>query len=236
MNSVSADRYVADPGSTAADRSRARRRMRRRLVAMVFTGLILGALLGPFVMFTMMVTEQRAPETVARADGIVVLTGPQSRIADAVDLLEDGHAERMLISGVYPSTTRGDIAAAVAANPSLFDCCVDLDYRAQNTVGNARETSRWVRHNDYETLIVVTSDYHMPRSLAEMRRELPDIDFVPYPVKSQKIDTANWWRDAGTARVMVGEYVKYVLALAGFHLGPATEDTGSTVYLAPATQ
>lgn len=219
-----------------AARHRVRRRLRRRIIVATVAGLLAVVLLGPFIAFTLQVTELRAPESVSRADGIVVLTGPDSRIADAVGLLEDGRAARMLISGVYPSTTRGHIASAVAANPSLFECCVDLDYRAQNTLGNARETSRWARTNNYDTLIVVTSDYHMPRSLAEMRRELPDIHFVPYPVKSPEIDTGNWWRDAGTARVMVGEYVKYVLALAGFRLGPATEDTPATVYLAPSEQ
>lgn len=203
---------------------------------MSVAGLLAGVVLGPFFVFAWQVTALRTPESVPRADGIVVLTGPESRIANAVSLLEAGRAKRMLISGVYPSTTGGDIASAVAANPSLFDCCVDLDYRAQNTVGNARETSRWARGNGYHKLIVVTSDYHMPRSLAEMRRELPGIDFVPYPVKGHEIDMANWWRDAATARVMVGEYVKYVLALAGFRLRPATEDAPSTVYLAPTEQ
>ena len=92
--------------------------------------------------------------------------------------------------------------AAVAANPSLFDCCVDLDYRAQNTVGNARETSRWVRHNDYETLIVVTSDYHMPRSLVEFHSRMPDLDLVPHPVADE----------ARPSRLAV-EYTKYLAAL-----------------------
>jgi uncharacterized SAM-binding protein YcdF (DUF218 family) len=47
------------------------------------------------------------------ADGIVVLTGGDSRITDALELLAAGRGKRLLISGVYAGTTTGDIARQV---------------------------------------------------------------------------------------------------------------------------
>ena len=79
------------------------------------------------------------------ADGIVVLTGGASRIADAIELLAAGHGKRLLISGVHRATTTAEIARINPRYQRLVTCCVDLDHSAVNTVGNAVETRRWVR-------------------------------------------------------------------------------------------
>ncbi len=171
------------------------------------------------------VARQASPMAGVAADGIVVLTGGPSRVADAVRLLERGSAERLLISGVYPATTSGSIAATIRANQALFDCCIDLDYRAQNTFGNASEARDWAARNAYRSLIVVTNDYHMPRSLVELGRALPpSVRLVPYPVPSERVRPDQWWRDPFTARVLSGEMVKYGLALVDIRFGIAVDE------------
>ena len=151
----------------------------------------------------------------APADGIVALTGAGSnaRLAAAVSLLEDGKAQRMLVSGVNPEASREDIRTVSKAVRRLYDCCVDLDFNAADTVGNARETADWARNLGYRSLIVVTADYHMPRAMLELRATMPDIDLRPYPVATPVVDSKRWWRTSGGARLMIVEYSKYLAIL-----------------------
>jgi uncharacterized SAM-binding protein YcdF (DUF218 family) len=150
--------------------------------------------------------EQR-PET--RADGIVAMTGGAQRIGDAIDLLAQGYAKRLLISGVNEKTSRDQISRLNPGQRRLFDCCVDLDYRARNTIGNAIETRRWAEKNDFNAIIVVTSNYHMPRTLVELDHALPNLQKIAYPVAAT-IDPHDWWHNPSTARVLFSEYVKFL--------------------------
>ena len=79
-------------------------------------------------------------------------------------------------------------------------CCVDLDYSAQNTLGNAVETRRWAMDRGLHSLIVVTSSYHMPRAMAELANQLPDVALIPYPVVSDKLRIEPWWSNIATPR------------------------------------
>jgi len=150
---------------------------------------------------------EQKPET--RADGIVAMTGGAQRIGDAIDLLAQGYAKRLLISGVNERTSREEISRLNPGQRRLFDCCVDLDYRARNTIGNAIETRRWAEQNQFESLIIVTSNYHMPRTLVELDHALPNLQKIPYPVAAT-IDPHAWWRNPAAARVLFSEYVKFL--------------------------
>ncbi len=163
------------------------------------------------------------------ADGIVALTGVSTdRIRAAMKLLEEGKGQRLLISGVNPKATRGEIRTVAKAARRVFNCCVDLGFEAADTVGNAREIAAWVRAKNYATLIVVTSDYHMPRSLLELRASIPQAILTPYAVRTGELDAKHWWRTAESARRMIKEYNKYLAILlreAFLSLGP--KDDGS---------
>lgn len=164
-----------------------------------------------FVVFANSIEEGRA-DVERRAEGIVVLTGGQARIAAAVDLLAAGKARRLLISGVYPDTTEEAIANLIPQSVGLFDCCIDLDKRAQNTMDNASEARIWAERHGFESLIIVTSSYHMPRALAELERVMPEVDLIPYAVTPPALSTEKWWTDARTMRLLLKEYVKYIPA------------------------
>lgn len=161
----------------------------------------------------------------ARADGVVALTGAGSneRIGAAMSLLEEGRAKRMLVSGVNREASREDIRTVSRAVRRLYDCCVDLGFDAANTVGNARETQEWARAMRYESLIVVTADYHMPRAMLELRGAMPNKRLIAYPTRTSVVDPKRWWRTTRGARLMVGEYTKYLAILlreAVLGLGP----------------
>jgi uncharacterized SAM-binding protein YcdF (DUF218 family) len=149
------------------------------------------------------------------ADGIVALTGAgTARIESAVQLLERGKGQRLLISGVNREVSRKDLQTLVHDYGKAFDCCVDLGFRAADTQGNAKETASWAAYHHYKTLIVVTADYHMPRALLELRAATPGITLKPYPVATTALNADGWWRSTDSARRMAYEYCKYLVILA----------------------
>jgi len=150
------------------------------------------------------------------ADGIVVLTGGASRIEDAVELLASGRGRRLLITGVHRLTSEREIARLKPGYGSIFACCVDLDRSALNTIGNATETRRWAHERGFKSIIVVTSNYHMPRAMAELSRQLPDIALIPFPVVAEQLRAS--WSNGPTLRLLFWEYVKYTVAVVRMRL------------------
>jgi len=171
------------------------------------------SLLAGFAYFVAQIpTQPQGPA--ARADGIVVLTGGASRIADAVHLLNDGHAKRLLITGVNPGTSRDALKQQIPESHNLFDCCIDIGHSAMNTLGNAAEAKAWVNDLGFGSLIVVTSNYHLPRSLSEFARAMPDITLLAYPVVPESFREADWWSEREAWRMLFIEYAKYLASVA----------------------
>lgn len=180
--------------------------------------MVAAALVGiGFLLFAAAATRP-PPELPPKADGIVALTGTQQRIAVAAKLLSTGQAKRLLVTGINRQATRGEIRRLTGLDAALFDCCVDLGYEAQNTIGNAEETSAWIKQHGFSTLIVVTSSYHMPRSLVELGRVMPNVTLIPYPVVSESFRRGDWWMRPGLVRLLAAEYVKFLPSAARFVL------------------
>jgi uncharacterized SAM-binding protein YcdF (DUF218 family) len=190
-------------------------------------GAALAALTG-FVLFVQAL-ERREPVGAPRVDAIVALTGGSERIADAVELLGRGVADRLLITGVNERTSREEIMRQRPELRRLFSCCVDLDYLAQDTTGNAVQTRHWVRQRGFQSLLVVTSSYHMPRSLAELGHALPQVRLIPHPVVSETLHLSDWWREPATAKLLAVEYAKYVAALVRIQVGAGADLTAIAV-------
>lgn len=189
----------------------ARRRGRSLRLAAALAAAVLAGLAVGFVAFAESVSRA-APPTDARADGIVVLTGGTARIDGALALLAEGRAERLLISGVNPAVGRDTLAATVPdALRAALDCCVDVDH-ARDTVENAVLARAWAEQRGFASLIVVTSDYHMPRSMAELADAMPAVTLIAYPVSNPDLDLAGWWRKPQVFSLLVREYGKYLLA------------------------
>jgi len=167
--------------------------------------------------FSLFLSQLPAPsEGSAKADAIVALTGQGGRLGPAVSLLEQGDGQRLLITGVNPMTSKRALKAVLHGGDA-FDCCADLGFAALDTIGNAQETARWVRAHGYRSLIVVTADYHMPRSLIEFAAQMPEVRLVPYPVAADAPKSLSW--DA--VKRLNGEYVKYVASLVRVSLADA---------------
>jgi len=154
------------------------------------------------------------------ADGIVVLTGAAARIPDGIELLAAGRGKRLLITGVHRATRAREIARLTPLYSNYFSCCIDLDRSALNTFGNAVEARRWAHEHDFKSLIIVTSNWHIQRAMVELRYQLPDVALIPYPVVSRRVKPETWWSTGDNARLIIAEYLKYLLALARLHLDP----------------
>ena len=191
-------------------KSAVRRRHFRTYAARLALVGVIAIVLGFFAFLWLLPNKE--VELDRNADGIVVLTGGTSRITDALELLAAGRGTRLLITGVNPGTTTTDIARQFAEYGKALACCVDLDYSAINTLGNAVETRRWAIDRGFHSLIVVTSAYHMPRALAEIAHQLPNVVLVPYPVVSDRLRIEPWWSNSATAKLVLSEYFKYLFA------------------------
>lgn len=174
--------------------------------------------LAGFVVFVARI-EGREAQAGRRADGIVVLTGGSDRIVDGTNLLLEGRGRSLLITGVHPDTTLDEIMRTVPATREALECCVELGRAALNTRGNAIETAEWARAHHFRSLLVVTSAWHMPRALVELRRTMPDVALVPYPVVPRRGGEGT--TTLGSLRLLAFEYVKFLAAYAGVRAWPA---------------
>lgn len=147
---------------------------------------------------------------IIHTDAIVVLTGGSQRLTTGLSLLESGAGEKLFVSGVYDGVEVRELLSAWSKAPSDLADRVVLGYSADSTVGNAVETSMWMREQNYRSLRLVTANYHMQRSLLEFRLAMPDAVVVPHPVTPAAVRLDDWWKWRGSASLLAGEYTKYL--------------------------
>jgi uncharacterized SAM-binding protein YcdF (DUF218 family) len=166
------------------------------------------------------------PETVVDrttpTDAIIVLTGGSKRLATGLNLVTDGLALRVLVSGVHRDV---EVEQLLQNGPNVeqdLRCCVDAGHGALDTAGNASESAAWMRRHGFRSLRLVTASYHMPRSLLEFRHAMPEAIVIPHPVFSDDVKIDNWWQWPGTASLIVREYNKFLLSWARQIVSAAT--------------
>lgn len=174
--------------------------------------------LGGFVWFAERAVIYPDPGDQA-AGAIVVLTGGRERLNHGLSLLEQGRADALFVSGVHDGVSVEDLPAVRDRGPEDLPCCITLGYDADDTAGNAVETAAWVADRDIDTIRLVTSNYHMPRSLLEFRQRMPDLTIIPDPVDAEPVRLDEWYRWPGTAGLLFREYNKSLLALGRAYLG-----------------
>jgi uncharacterized SAM-binding protein YcdF (DUF218 family) len=156
----------------------------------------------------------------SETDAIVVLTGGSLRVQSGLALLAQGKARKLFVSGVYRGVDVGELLRVSRQSPESLACCITLGHTADSTLGNALETAAWMRQEDFRSLRLVTANYHMPRSLLEFTRAMPGLAIIPHPVFPEISRDGRWWSHPTSLGLVLGEYDKYLVALARpFFLG-----------------
>ena len=182
-------------------------RLAARLVLWVW-----GLWLAGFAIFLVMVFTSSAPNPLPPADGIVALTGGDDRVSEALALLADRQAPRLLISGAGRGTYLGDFTQDDAEAATRYAADITIGHMADTTHGNALETASWANAHHIHSLIIVTADYHMPRALQEMQAAMPDVTLIPYPVRPPAMRKV---LNLPTLRLLAGEYTKFLAVRCG---------------------
>jgi len=184
-----------------------------------------------FVGLVWFVTPPATEDRSAITDAIVVLTGGSLRLQSGIELLLEGKGRELFVSGVNQEVELKELLRVSGNPPNWVSCCIALGHEADNTLGNARETAQWVRLKGFRSLRLVTAWYHMPRSLLEFDRAMPDIEIIAHPVFPDQIKQ-HWWAARTTAILLVSEYDKYLGAfvrpvLERLRWEPAAEPTST---------
>jgi uncharacterized SAM-binding protein YcdF (DUF218 family) len=189
------------------------RRFLRNLIRLgMLAGVLLAIWLGGLLWFI-----GRIPTSVAEpqrtTDAIVVLTGGSLRLGEGLKLLRAGMAPRLFVSGVQSGVDLSNLLQSIDDRETSTPCCITLGHIAADTPGNARESAVWARQEGVRSIRLVTSAYHMPRSLIEFRTAAPGIALVPHPVFPPRVKQDAWWRFPGTADLLIWEYHKCLMTL-----------------------
>jgi uncharacterized SAM-binding protein YcdF (DUF218 family) len=195
---------------------RSLRPRRRRFSLLRLLGRVLlwvwGLWLAGFAIFLIAVFTSSPPNPLPLADGIVALTGGDDRLSEALALLADHQAPRLLISGAGRGTYLGDFTQDDAQAATQYAADITIGHMAGTTHGNAVEAANWVHAYQMHSLIIVTADYHMPRALQEMQAALPGVTLIPYPVRPPAMRKM---LSLPTLRMLAGEYSKYLAVRSG---------------------
>ena len=193
--------------------------------------LVLAVFIAGTQQFAHSIRDGAAPERFEAMDrsgdlAVVVVTGSAGRIEAGFRLMVDHNASRMLISGTGDGVSMDDIMRIAGSDPAMdratlagkVGCCVDLGRDAVNTKGNASETVEWTEANGIDRIILVTADFHMPRTLVEFQRLMPALHVLPFPVPTQGLgmDEAGrtqWWHSRDRVLTVAREYGKYLASL-----------------------
>ncbi|WP_420345415.1 YdcF family protein [Pelagibius sp.] len=200
--------------SISKDRTSPLRRGLRRLRSLLVMLLIAVLAWGAGLLWFATLLPTAVADTNSRTDAIVVLTGGSDRLNIALGLLAEQKADKLFVSGVYRGVDVRQLLALSQQSPEELSCCVFLGYEADNTRGNAIETADWIAAQNARSLRLVTANYHMPRSLLEFRRRMPETKILPHPVFPEPFKHDDWWLWPGSSSLLVTEYSKYLVAVA----------------------
>jgi uncharacterized SAM-binding protein YcdF (DUF218 family) len=149
-----------------------------------------------FIVFTGVISAMIEPENPEATDAIIVLTGGTNRVSRGLDLLAEGKAKELMISGVHKDVKQAELLKIWGYKKPLNDCCITLGHEAGNTIGNAIEARKWVDETSSKSIRLITATYHMPRALLEFRHALPNVTIIPHPVIPENFQprSAEFWK------------------------------------------
>lgn len=167
---------------------------RRWRVVRTATAILLGVVLAGGALPHLIADATTEPPA-AGADAIFVLTGDENRIAEGFRAWREGKGRFLYILGAGRDARLEQVLPGLPDVPLRDRERVRLEGWSRNTFENAISAKSFVMVNGYRNVILVTSDYHVPRALRALRTVLPaDVAVFVLPVRST-------WR-AGSPRTL----------------------------------
>jgi len=177
--------------------------------------------LGGFLWFLTEIPRENTEIPDKEVDAIIVLTGGSNRVSEGVKLLEQNHARKMFVSGVGKGATVEEVLRENNYDQEFIKKIrsrIELGHKADDTTGNASETLEWMEAYGYGSMILVTSNYHIPRSLLELKTRMPDREIIPYPVFPGTVRIEKWWEFPGSRELILSEYNKFLVTSIKNHM------------------
>tara|TARA_B100000886_G_C20425900_1_gene493978 strand:+ start:5804 stop:6421 length:618 start_codon:yes stop_codon:yes gene_type:complete len=153
----------------------------------------------------------------SKTNAIIVLTGGSGRLNEGLKLLDEYElADHLFISGVAKGVDLQTLVQLTQRNLQDLTCCISVGYKADNTAGNAKETHDWMKNKGFTSMRLVTSNYHMPRSMVEFSRVMPNSYIIPHAVVTEDFRGPHWWKKTRLLKIVASEYNKLLITyLAG---------------------
>lgn len=146
-------------------------------------------------------------------DVIVCLTGGKGRLRTASELFQKNYGHLLYISGIDPQVSQSEIIRELGFLDSNKSLNLILENKATNTIENAEEVAKYISEKKLNSILLVTSVYHVRRSYFIFRRILPkDVHIEMTWYESEPFDEADWWKNPRGILVTVSEFFKFFYA------------------------
>ena len=142
------------------------------------------------------------------SDGIAVLTGGKGRVGLGLELFKNNRNLKLIISGVDKKVSDKSIVPDSLMNKDN----ITIDKESESTYQNAKVINKWIEKNKLKNVTVITSYYHMPRSMLLMYELTPVIKFYAYPVKKDYSKRISLKENIFYYFFLVEEYIKYLVS------------------------
>lgn len=131
---------------------------------------------------------QTLPKNVLENEMIVVLTGDRKRIPLALDLLRTRKTPWLLISGAGKGATLKELVNSQEAQAGKIREVwnrILVESKSTSTIENAKESGKIIQEKNIHRVILVTSEYHMLRSLLIFQSLSGGPEYIAYPAPSE---------------------------------------------------
>ncbi len=147
-------------------------------------------------------------------DAVVILTGGSLRLEEGLSIFSVLNNKKLLISGIGEGVAIKDLLD-IANSQHLLDRVdeVVLGNLATSTITNAREAKIFMELNNFNSLRLVTSNYHMPRSKLIFGHVMPDKLIIYHPVYSINFRKVGHYISPRSFMMVASEYNKYLMTI-----------------------
>jgi uncharacterized SAM-binding protein YcdF (DUF218 family)/glycosyltransferase involved in cell wall biosynthesis len=202
---------------------RAYRRGRRRTAELILSVLVVYMLLFQTNLLWLLARPLRVADAPQAADCIIVFAGGvgesgkagggyQERVKQATALYRLGYAQHLVLaSGFVFAFPEAEIMRALAIDNGVPASAIELETGVVNTHDYVISSQRILRDHGWRRALVVSSPYHMRRTLLTWRKAAPDLAAIAAPAPNSQFYAHERGASLEQMRGILQEYSAIVL-------------------------